>query len=93
MLRSVLSSVSHQNMNSASVIPAPVTGIGHQEVAVEAAVIVPDPVGVSTARARSSQPQACATAKMGAVTRTKVTTVPSSKDSAPTSTVAALGAM
>src|SRR5208337_323549 len=56
------SSVSHQNANSTSVIPAPITEGSHHAVPVAAAVIVRGPDGTSTPCQRSSQPQACANA-------------------------------
>jgi hypothetical protein len=55
-------SVSHQNANTTSVIPAAITVGSHQAVAVAAAVIVRDPDGTSTSCQRSSQPRACVNA-------------------------------
>ena len=92
--RTIGSSVTHQNANRASEIPAAITEGSHQPTAVTCAdQDVRLGPGTSTPCQRSSQPQACATAYTGRAAMMNVTMAPRSSDSTPTSTVAPSGAM
>src|SRR5580692_5975736 len=86
-------SVSHQNTNSNSVIPAMITDGSHHPGAVTVARLAYFPDGTATPCQRSSHPHACASAYTGASASTKVTIAPSSRDRTPTRTTAASGAM
>ncbi len=87
------SSVSHQNANRTSVLPAVITSGSHHAIPVTAAVMAAGPDGTRTPCQRSSQPQACANAYRGATTIMNVTIAPRSSERTPTSTVALFGAM
>src|ERR1700684_2104370 len=85
-------SVAHQKMNRISVRAAATAGASHQDQAGTDAD-APVRVQVKMPWVRSSQPQTWLSAYTGAITSVNVTATPSSRDSAPTRTVLASGAM